>query len=123
MRKTRVVGSVRYRLGRGWFSWVALVVVSGSLGACGDSAAPSGETNVGRSRAALTKGAAGARVGDSNYCDDPANKCALGEGDCDSSDQCRPGLVCVPGNLAKRGALTGDACAPATCGNGIKDAD
>jgi RHS repeat-associated protein len=71
----------------------------------------------------LTKGTPGANPGDTDYCNDSGHLCGLGEGDCDSSAQCTPGLACVPGNLAKRGSLTGDACAPSYCGNGQKDGD
>ena len=97
-----------------------------ALGACGDSRAPTpdGEGEVGVLHAALTKGTPGARIGDTDYCGSAqASLCGLGEGDCDSSAQCQPGLVCVTGNLAKRGALAGDACAPSHCGNGLKDSD
>jgi RHS repeat-associated protein len=108
-----------------WGSWVALAVISGSLGACGDSSAPTdgAEESVASSHAAVTKGSAGAQLGDGNYCDDPAHLCGLGEGDCDTTSQCQAPYVCVPGNLAKRGPLVGDACAPSHCGNGQKDVD
>lgn len=106
-----------------WGSWVALVAVAASLGACGDSSTASDEDFT-EAQSALTKGIAGAKVGDSDYCGTtPTSLCGMGEGDCDSSAQCQAGLTCVAGNLAKRGALTGDACAPSHCGNGLKDAD
>lgn len=111
----------------GWSGrFLGLALVAGSLGACGDSAvqgtAPD-DAPAEESEGWLTKGRPGAKVGDSDFCDDAANPCGLGEGDCDTSAQCQPGLVCVSGNLAKRGALTGDACAPPHCGNGTRDAD
>jgi hypothetical protein len=111
-----------------WGLWaVALATAVGSsLTACGDSSQPGEEAETTASLDQhLTKGAPGALVGDTNYCDDPAHPCALGEGDCDPGvpGQCASGLTCVPGNLAKRGAASGDACAPATCGNGTKDGD
>jgi hypothetical protein len=107
-----------------WGSWAALALVCGSLVACGDSVIPSeGGEHVGSSQTTITKGSPGAVLGDADYCDSAANKCALGEGDCDSSSQCQAGLVCVPGNLAQRGASAGDACAPSHCGNRMKDAD
>src|ERR1041384_2844913 len=93
---------------------------------CGDSPGPTpaDEADVGLSRAGLTKGMPGARIGDADYCGTTqASLCGLGEGNCDSSEQCQPGLACVNGNLAKRGALPGNACAPAHCGNGLKDSD
>ena len=57
------------------------------------------------SKAALTKGSAGATTGDSDCCDDPSNPCVAGEGDCDTTDQCAGGLVCAkPGSaLGLRG--------------------
>jgi hypothetical protein len=107
-----------------WASWVVVVAVAGSMAACGDSAAPDDvDENVATAQAGLMKGTPGAKVGDDNYCDDPANLCGLGEGDCDATAQCQSTLTCVPGNLAKRGALSGDACAPLHCGNGFKDLD
>jgi RHS repeat-associated protein len=105
--------------------WSCLVVATllGVVGACGGSERPGNDGEVGASDAALAKGTQGAKVGDSDFCDNAANLCGLGEGDCDSNAQCQSGLVCVAGNLAKRGAASGDACAPAHCGNGVNDAD
>jgi hypothetical protein len=51
---------------------------------------------VASARQGLTKGTVGAVNGDDDYCNDATNKCANGEGDCDSSAQCLPGLVCAP---------------------------
>lgn len=106
-------------------AWAGVFLAATFLGACGDSSSFDGgaEEAVGALDDALTKGTVGSKIGDADYCDSATNKCALGEGDCDSSSQCQTGLVCVPGNLAKRGASTGDACAPAHCGNGLKDSD
>jgi hypothetical protein len=116
--KTFGVARAGYRL----FGCAALAL-SAFVG-CGDSRTPTpGDEDLGVLHDALTKGATGAKVGDSDYCDNASNKCALGEGDCDNSTQCATGLVCVAGNLAKRGPYTGDACAPSYCGNGVKDGD
>lgn len=103
-------------------SWLA-VGVAVLLGACGDATQPEDVDVFDSTQENLMKGTAGAHVGDADYCDNAANKCALGEGDCDSSAQCSSGLVCVAGNLAKRGATSGDACAPAHCGDGTKNSD
>lgn len=46
----------------------------------------------GVSRSELTKGSGGVN-GATDYCNDPAYRCAVGEGDCDSSAQCQAGLV------------------------------
>lgn len=74
-------------------------------------------------RAGLRKGAPGARVGDGNYCDDPAHPCLVGEGDCDSSAGCNVGLVCGRGKLVQFGFSGGDGCVPAHCVNKRRDAD
>src|SRR5262245_21660039 len=58
----------------------------------GDRAA--GDEPVARASQALTKGTAGALNGDADYCDNAANKCNFGEGDCDTDAQCATGLVC-----------------------------
>lgn len=114
--------AVRYMplLMKSW-RWLLIGGFSGLLGACGDSAQPGEGEDIGAIATALTKGTQGAKVGDSDYCDSAGNLCGVGEGDCDSNAQCQSGLACVAGNLAKRGAASGDACAPATCGNGVKD--
>lgn len=105
---------------------MALPVVVGSLGACGDSAEDGGETNgsSGTIQAGLTKGSPGANVGDSDFCGTSStSRCTIGQGDCDADQQCQSGLVCVPGNLAKRGTIAGDACAPLHCRDGVKNVD
>jgi Trypsin-like peptidase domain len=50
--------------------------------------------------------------GDWNYCADPnCGPCGQGEGDCDSDEECRPGLVCSSNVGAKYGLLpTMDVC-------------
>src|SRR5436190_24060395 len=101
-----------------WGSWIVLAAVSAALGACGDSSSPSEDFS--ETQSSLVKGTTGAKVGDSDYCSTTTSGlCALGEGDCDSDKQCQANLFCVAGNLDKRGALTGDACAPFHCGNGV----
>jgi len=79
--------------------------------------------NVGVQRSELHKGQPGAIVGQSNYCDDPLQLCAAGEGDCDSSAGCQPGLVCGRGKSVQFGLTAGDACVPAHCTNKLHDAD
>jgi RHS repeat-associated protein len=107
-----------------WGSWAALAAAA-ILGACGGDSADGGDgasVGVGSVQSELTKGTPGAKVGDTDYCgNSPTSKCALGEGDCDADQQCQAPLVCVPGNLDKRGPLSGDACAPAHCRDGIED--
>ena len=57
---------------------------------------------------------------DWDYCT-PANPCAAGQGDCDSSADCQVGLVCIEdvGARAKTYAHF-DLCLPPTCGDGIE---
>jgi len=81
------------------------------------------EDDVSSSAEALTKGATGAVNGSKDYCDDPAHKCAQGEGDCDDTPQCATGLICT----ADKGANFGfhadyDICLPAHCSNKVLDA-
>jgi hypothetical protein len=64
----------------------------------------------------LVKGQPGAQPGQPSYCDDPAQLCELGEGDCDYNTQCVSPLVCG----RKKGVQFGrqaDACVPAHCIN------
>jgi len=49
--------------------------------------------------------------------------CSVGEGDCDSSADCVPGLVCARHKLTQYGFTAGDACVPAHCTNKRKDTD
>lgn len=64
------------------------------------------------------------RNGDSNYCDNPLELCAFGEGDCDSNAQCASGLSCIPDNGAKFGFhYTIDICAGSHCNNKVLDGD
>jgi len=82
------------------------------------------DEEVGSLQQLVKKGKAGAVNGDANYCNDPANLCALGEGDCDSTTQCSPGLMCAPNNGPKFGMPPDwDVCAGAHCANGVMDGD
>jgi len=57
-------------------------------------------------------------VGHASKCVVDACVCGVGEGDCDSSAECAPGLSCVQNNGPKFGMPVGhDACAPAHCAN------
>lgn len=62
--------------------------------------------------------------GNPHYCGDPAFPCAKAEGDCDHSDQCEPGLWCIP-NVGARFGFNEihDICLPPTCANGLHDGD
>ncbi len=73
----------------------------------------------------LTKGTPGAAVGQSNYCADPANRCAVGEGRCVGDAQCQPGLICAA-DLGTRYGITNpdlDVCTFPHCVNGALDPD
>lgn len=62
--------------------------------------------------------------GDTNYCDNPAAPCTVGEGDCDNNSHCAVGLACIGDNGSKFGfTYTLDMCAGAHCNNGIMDGD
>jgi hypothetical protein len=105
----------------------ALAVPSFLLMAWGCSGATEDEdelmADIGVARAGLRKGTPGARVGDGNYCDNPAAPCSAGEGDCDGSGSCEAGLLCGAGKLKQFGFTAGDACVPAHCVNKQRDAD
>jgi hypothetical protein len=71
----------------------------------------------------LTKGSPGAVNGAKDYCDDPANQCASGQGDCDSNAQCASGTRCLPDNGQKFGFPANfDVCGPIHCNNKVQDA-
>jgi len=61
--------------------------------------------------------------GDSNFCDNPACPCTLGEGDCDSSTQCTSGLTCTGKGLQFGYAVNLNVCAPPHCTNKKLDGD
>jgi len=61
--------------------------------------------------------------GDGDYCNDPANPCAVGEGDCDSHAQCTTGF-CGANNGPKFGQAAGaDVCTLPHCQNRRRDLD
>jgi cysteine-rich repeat protein len=100
-----------------------LSLVCGLGGASACSSADSSEDepglreNVGVVSSEMRKGTPGALVGQGNYCDDPANLCSIGEGDCDSNAGCQAGLVCGRSKLIQFGFSGGDGCVPAHCIN------
>lgn len=69
----------------------------------------------------LQKGLGGTN-GDFDFCDNPLEPCAAGEGDCDSSAQCLPGLVCQVNVGTQYGfSASTDVCVGSTCTNRIWD--
>jgi len=104
---------------------LGLVTITAGCGATGSNPddEPGLAEDVGLEHLGLRKGTPGARIGDGNYCDNPAARCAAGEGDCDSSSSCEPGLVCSSGKLKQFGFPAGDACVPAHCANKRRDGD
>src|SRR6185503_14090466 len=46
------------------------------------------DSSVATSGSGLRKGTPGANSGDSDFCNDPNNRCVWGEGDCDTNAQC-----------------------------------
>ncbi len=60
--------------------------------------------------------------GGSTYCENPNNRCGLGEGDCDGDSDCLPGLTCAQNAGAPFGLPANtDVCVAGTCGNGTWD--
>jgi hypothetical protein len=100
---------------------LSLVCGLGGASACSSADTAEDEPglreNVGVVSSELRKGTVGALIGHGNYCDSPANLCALGEGDCDSNAGCEAGLVCGRSKLIQFGLPAGDACVPAHCIN------
>lgn len=71
----------------------------------------------------LSKGCGGTNGG-TDYCINPNQLCASGEGDCDSDAQCATGLVCATGAGPRFGlGATVDVCVSSTCNNKIQDAN
>jgi hypothetical protein len=61
--------------------------------------------------------------GDGNYCNNPAELCVAGEGDCDAHAQCTTGY-CGLNNGPNFGFAPGsDVCVPRTCQNKVRDGD
>jgi alpha-tubulin suppressor-like RCC1 family protein len=70
----------------------------------------------------LTKGQPGAVNGASDYCADPANLCAAGEGHCTSTDQCVSGLKCKSRFGPRYGmSNTVSVCMPPTCYDNVQN--
>lgn len=91
------------------------------MSACG-SAGDEGQLEQAQAQA-LTKGTPGALNGDTDYCDDPANPCDAGEGDCDTDAQCAGSLICGTDNGERFGfPRKWDMCVPSHCTNGVVDA-
>lgn len=61
--------------------------------------------------------------GDSNFCNDPACPCTLGEGDCDSAAQCVSGLGCTGKGTYWGYASNFNVCAGLHCNNKKLDGD
>lgn len=80
---------------------------------------------IGEGAQSLPKGTAGAVNGQGSYCDDPANRCVYGEGDCDIDSQCTgAGIVCGTKNGPRFDFSTSiDVCVPSSCTNGTQDGD
>jgi hypothetical protein len=91
-----------------------MVLGTALLVGCGDTGEP--EDAFETRGQGLTKGTPGAQNGDGNFCKDPMNPCGLGEGDCDVSSQCLPGLMCGRDNGARFGFPSGlDICVATHC--------
>jgi RHS repeat-associated protein len=85
--------------------------------ACSDSSHEEATSSL---REFATKGASGSANGQSDYCNDSAHKCDVGEGDCDSNAQCVSGLVCVSGYGPRYGLASNvDVCMPNSCKDGV----
>jgi hypothetical protein len=104
-------------------SWFALFASIGTACSAGDPQQFSdegvGAESVGSETEAVSK-CNGGKIGASNYCT-PTCKCNDGEGDCDSAADCINGS-CSGTGLYFYGVAS-NACAPAHCANGVKDAD
>lgn len=95
----------------GW-AWVVAAMLA-LASAC--SSGNEGE-GVAAKESALSKGQVGAVNGASDYCSDPANPCAAGEGSCTSNDQCVSGLRCRPHFGPRYGmSNTVAVCMPTSC--------
>jgi hypothetical protein len=71
----------------------------------------------------LMKGMGGVN-GESDFCNNPAAPCVAGEGDCDSTAHCAPGLVCEPNAGPRFGlGVSVDVCVSLTCDNNVWDAN
>lgn len=84
------------------------------------------EEDIGTMQEFARKGSPAAMNGQADYCW-PAGAgspllCNRGEGDCDTNNDCAAPNVCVRNKGPNFGFL-GDVCAPAHCGNKVKDGD
>ncbi|MFZ5890242.1 MAG: hypothetical protein ACOY0T_04160 [Myxococcota bacterium] len=117
--------TLRFSLSSAHTRGLILGLASLLFAACGsgevDTTRP-GDEPVASAKAGLTKGTPGAVNGDDDYCNNAANRCVKGEGDCDSNSQCVSGTVCVNDMGPKWGLAAGsDVCAPSHCENGVLD--
>src|SRR5262249_46517758 len=120
---------VKTRTGASRLAFLVLLTAGPILGAgclAGDSDPLNNEDgDIGEIHQSLTKptGVNGA----DDFCDstDPAQRCAIGEGDCDKPTQCfQTGFTmrCGADNGAKWGfASNVDVCVPSHCTNGVQD--
>jgi hypothetical protein len=122
---------MRVRIVRSSFVLGLLAIASCTVGVDDDSPSDGAadaliEDGLGSSQQSIAKGNAGALNGATDYCNNAASPCGLGEGDCDSNAQCAPGmgLICVADNGPKFGFAEGwDVCAGSHCANGTIDGD
>ena len=107
----------------GWMRVVAALAATtwGCLGADLDEDPLS---EVGFAESELTKTDGGINGQEPDFCDDPANPCLAGEGDCDSDTHCAGTLGCVADVGARFGMHPNyDVCLPAHCESGVLDGD
>lgn len=98
--------------------WWVLGLVVACTGQVGDD-----DVDIAMFTSELRKGQPGAVNGMNDYCDDPANPCVDGEGDCDADYQCTgAGIVCGTNNGTQYGQWwSNSVCWPSTCENGMLD--
>jgi hypothetical protein len=88
---------------------------------CSDGLQNSGETGIDCGGACGACTACVGTPGDRNFC--VGCQCASGQGDCDSSAECAPGLTCGTNNGSKFALPSSfDICVPAHCTNRVLDA-
>jgi Ca2+-binding RTX toxin-like protein len=97
-------------------------LVVGLALACSANEVPDDGETFGTAQQGLPKCTAGAVNGQPGYCDNPACLCTQGEGDCDTHAQCAGGLKCI-GKAANFCFPGGNYCAPAHCGDHVKNFD
>lgn len=100
--------------------WAWLTIWTLGLAAACSSSSSSEESSTLTSH--LTKGQIGAVNGQADYCDDPSNLCAAGEGDCDARGQCVSGLACGTNYGPRYGfSNTTSVCMPPTCADNMRN--